>query len=267
MHLKRILSAAVLLPPLLLLIWYGPPLLFAALVATVAGLMAWEFYGLLGTRFGPLPRPVGIGLAAAVAAAPGLPAGAEGALLLLGFAVMVAAVTVLLRPGSLEHGLGQLAATLLPVLYAGGLLGFTAALRNLPGGREHLLYLLAVTWGADTAAFYGGKALGRTPLAPRVSPRKTVEGSLAGFLAGASVSVLFQAVVGGTLPWWGAGLLGLLLTAAGQAGDLAESLCKRSAGVKDTGGLLPGHGGLLDRLDSLLFAAPVLYLLARLQWV
>jgi phosphatidate cytidylyltransferase len=267
MHLKRILSAAVLLPPVLLLIWYGPRLLFAALVATVAGLMAWEFYGLLGTRFGPLPRPLGVLLAAAVAAAPGLPAGAEAALLLLGFAVMSAAVTLLLRTGSPEHGLGQFAATLLPVLYAGGLLGFTVALRGLPGGREYLLYLLAVTWVADTAAFYGGMALGRTPLSPRVSPRKTVEGSLAGLVAGASVSLLLQTVVWGALTWWGAAFLGLLLTAAGQVGDLAESLCKRSAGVKDTGSLLPGHGGFLDRLDSLLFAAPVLYLVVRLRWL
>ncbi|HEU5394943.1 MAG TPA: phosphatidate cytidylyltransferase, partial [Candidatus Methylomirabilis sp.] len=183
MHLKRILSAAILLPPVLLIIWYGPPLLFAALAATVGGLMAWEFYGLLGPRFGPLPRRVGVLLAAAVAAAPALPLGTEGALLLLGFAVIGVAASLLLARGSVEHGLGQLAATLLPVLYAGGLLGFAAALRSLPGGREHLLYLLVVTWTADTAAFYAGLALGRTPLSPRVSPRKTVEGSLAGFLA------------------------------------------------------------------------------------
>ena len=267
MHLKRILSAAILLPPVLLIIWYGPPLLLAALAATVGGLTAWEFYGLLGTRFGPLPRPLGVLLAAAVAAAPALPLGAEGALLLLGFAVIGVATSLLLAPGSVERGLGQLAAALLPVLYAGGLLGFAVALRSLPGGREHLLYLLAVTWTADTAAFYGGLALGRTPLSPRVSPRKTVEGSLAGFLAGAIVSPLFQAAVGRPAAWWGAALVGLLLVGAGQLGDLAESLCKRSAGVKDTGSLLPGHGGFLDRLDSLLFAAPVLYLVVRLQWL
>ena len=255
MHLKRILSAAVLLPPVLWIVWWGPPLLFAALVATAGGLMAWEFYGLLGTRFGPLPRPVGTVLAAAAAAAPALPTGPEGALVFLAFAVIVAALALLVRPGSLEAGLGQIAATLLPVLYAGGLLGFTVALRGLPGGREYLLYLLAVTWVADTAAFYGGMALGRTLLFPRVSPRKTVEGSLAGLVAGASVSLLLQTVVWGALPWWGAAFLGLLLTAAGQVGDLAESLCKRSAGVKDTGSLLPGHGGLLDRFDSFLLAA------------
>ncbi|MBI2081146.1 MAG: phosphatidate cytidylyltransferase [candidate division NC10 bacterium] len=267
MHLKRILTAAVLLPAVLLLTWFGSPLVFAAILAAVAGRVAWEFYGLLGARFGPLPRPLGVLLAAAVAAAPGLPAGAEGTLLLLALAVMATAVSLLLRPGSLEPGLGVLAATLLPVLYAGGLLGFAAALRVLPGGREHVLYLMTVTWVADTAAFYAGSALGRTPLAPRVSPRKTVEGGLAALAAGGCASVLFQRAVGGTVPWWGALLLGLLLVAAGQVGDLAESLCKRSAGVKDAGGLLPGHGALLDRLDSLLFAAPVLYLLVRLRWL
>jgi len=267
MHLKRILSAAVLLPPVLWIVWRGSPLLFAALVATVGGLMAWEFYGLLGTRFGPLPRPVGTVLAAAVAAAPALPTGAEGALVLLAFAVIGAALALLLRPGSLEPGLGQFAATLLPVLYAGGLLSFAAALHRLAGGREHLLYLLAVTWVADTAAFYGGTALGRTPLSPRVSPKKTVEGSVIGVLAGAAASVVFQRVAGGSLPWWGAALVGSVLAVAGQVGDLAESLCKRSAGVKDTGSLIPGHGGLLDRLDSLLFAAPVYYAMVRLRWL
>ena len=267
MHLKRILSAAALLPPVLLIVWYGSPLLFAALVAAVGGLMAWEFYGLLGTRFGPLPRPVGTVLAAAVAAAPALPTGPEGALVFLAFAVIVAALALLLRPGSLESGLGQIAATLLPVLYAGGLLSFAAALQGLPEGRTHLLYLLAVTWVADTAAFYGGTALGRTPLSPRVSPKKTVEGSVIGVLAGAAVSVVFQQMVGASLPWWGAALVGLVLAVAGQVGDLAESLCKRSAGVKDTGRLIPGHGGLLDRLDSLLFAAPVYYAIVRLRWL
>lgn len=267
MHLKRILTAAVLLPPVLLVIWFGSPLLFMAILAAAAGRVAWEFYGLFGARFGPLPRTLGAALAAAVAAAPGLPAGAEGTLLLLAFAVMATAVCLLLRPGSLEPGLGVLAATLLPVLYAGGLLGFAAALRSLPDGHKHVLYLLTVTWVADTAAFYAGSALGNTPLAPRVSPRKTVEGGLAALAAGGCASVLFQRALGGTAPWWSAGLVGLLLVAAGQVGDLAESLCKRSAGVKDAGGLLPGHGALLDRLDSLLFAAPVLYLVVRLRWL
>lgn len=267
MHLKRILSAAVLLLPVLWIVWRGSPLLFAALVATAGGLMAWEFYGLLGTRFGPLPRPVGTVLAAAVAAAPALPTGPEGALVFLAFAVIVTALALLLRPGSLEPGLGQFAATLLPVLYAGGLLSFATTLHGLPGGRDHLLYLLAVTWVADTAAFYGGTALGRTPLSPRVSPKKTVEGGLIGILAAAATSVVFQRVVGGSVPWWGAALLGSGLAVAGQVGDLAESLCKRSAGVKDTGRLIPGHGGFLDRLDSLLFAAPVYYAMVRLRWL
>ena len=84
---------------------------------------------------------------------------------------------------------------------------------------------------------------------------------------GAATSVVFQQMAGGSLPWWGAVLVGSVLAVAGQVGDLAESLCKRSAGVKDTGRLIPGHGGFLDRLDSLLFAAPVYYAMVRLRWL
>jgi phosphatidate cytidylyltransferase len=146
--------------------------------------------------------------------------------------------------------------------YLGGLGGSIAALRVLPPaelGPWRLLLLLAIVMGADTAAFFVGSAVGRHKLAPAISPGKTVEG-LFGGLAGGVIGALAVRWAGlRALPLGHAVALGLGVAALGTAGDLAESLLKRWAGVKDSGRLFPGHGGMLDRLDSLLFAGPVLY--------
>jgi phosphatidate cytidylyltransferase len=145
------------------------------------------------------------------------------------------------------------------MLYIGLTLSYLVAVRLLPDGEWLLFFLLLVTWAADTAAYYVGTLYGRRRLAPTISPKKTVEG-LAGGLIGATIAAfvarwtfvpefsVFDTVV-----------LAVLLTLVGLWGDLVESAIKRGAGVKDSGGLLPGHGGMLDRLDSLLFAAPAFY--------
>ncbi|HEU5319282.1 MAG TPA: phosphatidate cytidylyltransferase, partial [Methylomirabilota bacterium] len=149
--------------------------------------------------------------------------------------------------------------TLLGVLYAAWLPGFAILLHALPDGAALVLFLVGVTWTGESAAYVVGSAIGRRPLAPVLSPRKTVEGAVAQVL----VSVGAAAVLGAwLLPGCGAaGLLaaGALLGVVGQVGDLVESAVKRSAGVKDAGSLIPGHGGVLDRLDSLLFNVPAFY--------
>jgi len=128
--------------------------------------------------------------------------------------------------------------------------------------REWIFVLFAIIWVGDTAAYYGGRALGRHLLAPQVSPKKTVEGAVAG-LAG---SVIAGAVGGGLVlhePLTNTIVIAAVTAIAGQIGDLAESVLKRSAGVKDSSSILPGHGGILDRLDSLLFATPIFYWLLK----
>lgn len=133
-----------------------------------------------------------------------------------------------------------------------------------PRGLAWILIVIVATWIGDTSAYLVGRAWGRRPLLPRVSPRKTVEGSLAGLAGSSLIGALGVVVFGLGLPV-GIGLLvGLTVGAVGQVGDLAESLLKRQANVKDSGDLIPGHGGVLDRIDALLFALPTGWFLATM---
>ena len=147
--------------------------------------------------------------------------------------------------------------TLLGVCYCAWLLGHAIWLRVLPGGRLLTLFAVGVTWCGESAAYFVGRRFGRRPLAPRISPGKTVEGGVAQLIVSAAAAMASAPIVG--LPFAEAAVLGLLLGVVGQVGDLSESFLKRSAGAKDAGRVIPGHGGILDRLDSLLFNVPALY--------
>ena len=127
-------------------------------------------------------------------------------------------------------------------------------------GLQWVLILLSVIWVGDSAALLAGKALGRTRFSPAISPKKTNEGAVAGLLASIGVALLLQRLFFPELPIKHVGAVALLLGTVGQLGDLAESMLKRAADIKDSSDLIPGHGGVLDRIDSLLFAIPVLYL-------
>jgi phosphatidate cytidylyltransferase len=153
------------------------------------------------------------------------------------------------------------------ILYVGWLLSYFVALRGIvfagieEAGRNWVFLALFATFGSDTAAFFAGRAVGRHHLAPRISPGKTWEGAIAGVLGAILVSLLFTIPSPVNLPlsYWQAVLLGSLVSIFGQLGDLVESLFKRNMRVKDSGKLLPGHGGALDRIDSVVFAGVVVY--------
>jgi phosphatidate cytidylyltransferase len=146
------------------------------------------------------------------------------------------------------------------ILYIGWLLSLLVILR-LDAGRNWIFLALFTTFASDTAAYFIGKAIGVHKLAPSISPGKTWEGAIAGVCGGVIISVLFTLDTPFQLPvhYWQAIILGVLISVFGQLGDLAESLLKRNFGVKDSGGIMPGHGGILDRLDSILFAGAVVY--------
>jgi phosphatidate cytidylyltransferase len=182
-------------------------------------------------------------------------------LLLLTVILLASLVAMLFRPT--ERGMVDWAVSLGLALYIGGLMQFYFPLRRLPTEVPGfwVMALLGLSWVCDSAAFFVGRAFGRTPLAPRISPRKTVEGAVAGVL-GATLAGLLIGLVAGQPVLLLAGY-GLAVALATIAGDLVESLLKRQTGVKDSGVLIPGHGGLLDRMDSLLFCAPVAVLYLR----
>jgi phosphatidate cytidylyltransferase len=254
---RRLVPALVLAP---LLLWAAAQAVVPAYVLAVglcATIGAAEVYRLLG-RAGYRPCwPVGLALTLALALGPATaPAWLPHALAAGGFAALVW-TAFRPRPGD---GLLDWALTLAPALYVGGLLGYYPLLRLLPDGGFWVQAVLACTWAADIAAYGVGRRWGRRKLAPTLSPGKSIEGALAG-VAGA---VLLAAGLALAFPAQGRSVpllvgLGVLVAPAGLVGDLAESFVKRQVGAKDSSGLLLGHGGLLDRLDSLLGAGMVAY--------
>lgn len=156
-----------------------------------------------------------------------------------------------------SYSLQDAAGTLIGTLYL-GLLNYLYLLRTLPDGWIWLIFMLAGTWASDTAAYFVGKAFGRIKIAPVLSPKKTLEGAIGGILGSVLVGYLFVFMYS-FLDLLKMLILGLLLGVAAGAGDLLESAFKRQAGIKDSSTLIPGHGGILDRFDSALFTAPLVY--------
>jgi phosphatidate cytidylyltransferase len=258
--LLRIVSALVLVPVVLaLVVLAGPGLLLAAL-GLLGTLCLYEYFALV-RRLGLQGQPC-LGYAAfwIMLVASGLnwlPATAILPVVLI--AVFLAA---LWSPGAMrERTLGMMA-TFFGILYVGLTLLAAHRIRFEFGratGLQWMLMLLAVVWMGDTAAMLAGKTFGRTLFSPRISPKKTNEGAIAGLLAGVVTAVILQAFLFVDLPRLHVLASSVLVGVFAQLGDLAESLLKRAAETKDSSHLIPGHGGVLDRVDSLLFAFPVLY--------
>ena len=180
--------------------------------------------------------------------------------LLLTSAVLLPLIWLLL-PAQKEKTFTSWAWTIAGILYVGWLLGHLVALRGLDDGRNWVFFALFVTFASDTAAFFTGRALGRHYLAPPISPGKTWEGAIGGVIGAIIVSLFFilATPLSLDLNWGQAILLGFLVSIFGQLGDLVESLFKRNMGVKDSSRLIPGHGGFLDRMDSVVVATIVVY--------
>ncbi|MEE9542540.1 MAG: phosphatidate cytidylyltransferase [Thermodesulfobacteriota bacterium] len=153
----------------------------------------------------------------------------------------------------------DLSLRMLGVVYVSLLLTHFLLLRESRDGHWWLLFALVIVWAGDTSAYYGGRRFGKRKLAPKISPNKTVEGAFAGIIGSMAAGVIFVQIFSLSLPVFLTLLMGALAGGAGILGDLFESYLKRRAGVKDSGRLIPGHGGLLDRIDGTLFAVPVVY--------
>jgi phosphatidate cytidylyltransferase len=268
--MTRVLSGAALVAIAVAVVWFAHPLLFLA-VAEAVLVLAFVEYARLAAA-GGLAIPAGPSCVAtllvsmAVGATHwigdrlvGTGAGLD-AVLMTAF-IVLAALTLPAWRGD-RDALGRAAAAVFPMFYLGLPIGAMLALRTLPG-REALFLLMLTVMVSDTAQYYSGRAFGTRLLAPAISPKKTIEGAVGGFVIG---TTFFACLGAWWLPSMPVGLrigLGLVLVALGIAGDLFESMLKRSAGVKDSSALIPGHGGVLDRIDALLFAAPVYYIVLK----
>jgi len=262
--LLRIVSAVVFLPIFWVIVKkVGPwPYLALVLAAALAGLL--EMCALAEARGYRVLRVPAVAVALVILASFVTPAvRLEYGLLLALTSIPLAA---LLRGGDWSPALGDIGTTLFAATFVGVLFGYLLELRlltDLPKGDENgsdLVFLLFfIVWASDTAAYYVGSLLGRHPLAPAVSPKKTMEGAVGGLAGALAAAFVARAWFMHRLDVADCLILGLVLGVVGMAGDLVESMLKRSAGVKDSARLVPGHGGLLDRVDSLLYAAPVLY--------
>jgi len=255
--MKRVLTALLLIPVVSYVIFLAPFWLFAAVVATIALICFYEYQAIAAAhgfdRLGPLGYAAGL----LVLVAPHKDFVLVTALALVG--MMLAA-----RSQELSKALPRAGAFSLGLLYVFGAWRCALLLRGIHPA--WLFFALALNWVGDTAALYIGKNCGRRKLAPRVSPSKTWEGAAASLAASVAFGVLFLGRAQPQFPMWEAAALAAAASVAGQLGDLAESAVKRGAGVKDSGTLLPGHGGWLDRVDSSLFSMPLVYVWLARPW-
>lgn len=258
MKYTRELTTLVVSPFAIWVIGWSHPLVYDATVALCAILALYEFL-VLGKRKGfHLPITLCIFVAVFILAAfilepISVEMGVFAALLLI-------PASYVFMKGSIDEALPSSAIAVMATLYVGMLGGSLIRMRgDFPVGPKLVFFLLIVVWIGDAGAYYTGRALGKHKLSPRISPKKTIEGLVGGILTSTIAAIVIHFTFFPEFPLPHAVAAGVILSACGVIGDLAESLWKRSADVKDSGTLIPGHGGFLDRFDSIFFTAPILY--------
>ena len=258
---RRVITALWGIPLLVAAIWFDKPLPWFTIVVAIWGLLAvFEFYRMLDTsKVTPLTY-FGLIWTLLFIISPHLNYDYLIPLLLTS-TVVISSIGLLLHPQK-DRAFLSWAWTIAGIIYMGWLLSHFVTLRGLADGRNWVFLALFTTWASDTAAFFIGRKLGRHKLAPNISPAKTWEGAIGGILGAIIVSILFFTPTPFQLLSLSYGqiiLLSILVSVFGQLGDLVESLLKRNMGVKDSGTLMLGHGGFLDRIDSVVFAGVAVY--------
>jgi phosphatidate cytidylyltransferase len=268
--MKRILTAIVALPILLYTIWSSIPYFFVALAALSIVIAISEFYN-LAAKAGCKPYNF-LGYLAGLAIVACFVFGKlEWLAAVMTALAMLSLAMALTKPEEMKNALVSVSATVFGVAYVALLAGFLISVRMIPDTSQTtnlapklLTMFFAMVIFTDTGAYYTGRSIGKNKLAPRISPGKTIEGFVGGLVAAIAAGPLCRWAFFQEMNLTHSLILGALIGLIGPVGDLAESLLKRGSEVKDSGTLLPGHGGMLDRVDSILFCAPLLYFYWRL---
>lgn len=273
--MKRVITALILAPLVLVMVFLGPMWLITLVVAGVAMLAAWEFLGLTEQRGAKPPRILTLGTIGLLFAgnylfsSSGYPIPEHTATLVTLFALVLLVYCTFRSP--VDRALADAASSVFALFYLGLTLLPIVMLREQSNGPSLLAFLFLTVWAGDTFAMYAGRLFGKKKLAPNLSPNKTWAGAIGSVVGSVAVAGVLLALSSYLAQWnsvklsfadepsWYWLVLAIVVNVAAQVGDLAESALKRSAGVKDSGTLLPGHGGILDRIDALLLAAPVLW--------
>ena len=256
---RRLYSALVFIPLLYVGIRYSPPWVFSLFLGAASLIALWEFLTLYcGTTHNLLPKV--ISCIGAVLLLFAMHQGYSQALnpWLLGI-VLVVLTGFLFSPTAMKHHLSSWPAYLFGMLYVVVLLGHFILLRQFAHGIALTFFVLLITWLADTGGFVVGLSFGKHALAPTLSPKKTIEGLIGGVIFSVIGAIISHFWFLSFFSWWECAILGVGMALIGALGDLAESAIKRSASIKDSGTIIPGHGGVLDRVDSLLLTGPVFY--------
>jgi phosphatidate cytidylyltransferase len=258
MKYARELTAAIAAPLAIWIIGWSHEYVYDATIALIAGLALYEFL-LLGERKGyNVPKTLCIAVMLFIIAAYILePISVEMGVFV---ALLLIPASYVFSRGDLDQALPSSAIAVMSTLYVGMLGGSLIRLRqDFAEGPKLVFFLLIVVWIADAGAYYVGKNFGKTRLSPRISPKKSVEGLIGGVVTSIIAAIVIHYTFFPAFPVVHAAIAGIVLSLAGVIGDLAESMWKRSAAVKDSGTLIPGHGGFLDRFDSIFYTAPMLY--------
>ena len=260
MHSTRWITGLIAAALLISLLFAANRALFTAVVALAAVAALWEYIGIvgdIGTAFSGIIAKAIVSLAAVAAVVGGAYGHAPGLISAIALGLIAGGGWTVVTFGRDPQAGQKAARMLMGVVYVGLPLGLATIVWQMPQGATWLLTILAIVFVGDISAFYVGTYRGRRKLCPKVSPNKTVEGALGGLAGSVMVGVGLKLVLFPQVSLTGMMAAGLLMGLAGQMGDLFESVLKRSADIKDSGWLLPGHGGILDRIDALLFALPV----------
>jgi len=262
---KRVLSGLLFLPIFYLFTWKLPAVYFLVLVMAAAVLGQYEFYRMAQARAIRADALLGSALGSLVVLDTYRPLVPHDGAYLLAACLLAIMIFRLFSARPVDGAIEDVSATFMGIVYVALLFGFQVSIRMGTDGRQWLVFLYFIIWASDIGAYSIGLPFGRHRLYEKVSPKKSIEGLIGALVASAGMALLCR--------WWFMPSIGmgevvgiaLALAAVGTIGDLVESLFKRAAGVKDSGTIIPGHGGILDRMDSMLFAAPVLYYYLRMR--